>query len=183
MKRRRCSAAFIGLVLVACGARDSELHWTEEVKLISGEVVQVTRSETIEHYSDPGYSEARIAEATLIIKPRSSPSLPELKVSEYPVAVGYDLTGTYWFVVTHLETCREIRATPAKSGYYEYVLKDGLWDRQDVRPSRHGLKANLLLNNSITKKGGVITIEEKEAADASASIPKFMKEVFPKVPC
>jgi hypothetical protein len=178
------------LLLSACGSKKlpSELSWTEEVRLTSGEIILVDRRERYHTTSElAGYGELRVDSSDIVIRPAGNNApLPTVTVGEFPIVADYDPLLAQWYVITLVDICEDAKALNLGTRpYLEYRLRDGAWSRAQIEAGRVGHPSNLLQTKSMVTKGngGVIRVDAKELRDHSVEIPDIFRSIVPVVPC
>lgn len=170
--------ALPAVVLAACG--NHRIAWTEEVRLSSGEVIDVKRSVTSQQLGEIGGSGGWEAESmSLKIERPKRPSDPaEWSYPYVPVLFDQDPVSHEWFVVATFYTCeRWHELGRPKLPYAEWRYHAGQWRRVELSPAHVGRAANML--TSIRSKGEPDhTLASKEQIMSDRRIAPEFRRVF-----
>ena len=174
----RCSPAVVlAATLAACGGPSTKtVAWQEEVRLPSGEVLWIQRSDAFTQRPEPGnplqsgwWPGSRRYE----INWRGRTHVYETDPSQSLGALLLAVRGDAVVIVDRSRGCRQ-------HGFAEFVFEGGRWARKEVGPDLLGQPRNLLYANSELEPGQRVAADEKFARDSAlrgpAAIPMALTQ-------
>ena len=165
-------------LLCACGK--NRIEWKEEVKLQSGEVVQLKRTAKSKDFGEVGgpggwENEGMTVE---IIRPISVDNPTMWSARFVPLVFDRDATNGEWFMVATFNSCTSwYELGRPKLPYTEFRFKAGQWVQQPLSPQFIGRDGNMLTD--IHSRGEPDhTVASKEAiAKTSIAAPEYKRVV------
>ena len=144
-RARRVLSALLMAIVVGCG--DSELAWTEEVRLSGGETIVVKRTAKTKPYGELGGPGGWENEGmTLqIVKPQT-PDNPLIWDARFvPLLFDRDSATGQWFIVATFYSCQSWYdlGRPALP-YTEFRFRDGRWVQGPLTAALIGREGNML---------------------------------------
>ncbi len=176
-RARRVLSALLMAIVVGCG--DSELAWTEEVRLSGGETIVVKRTAKTKPYGELGGPGGWENEGmTLqIVKPQT-PDNPLIWDARFvPLLFDRDSATGQWFIVATFYSCQSWYdlGRPALP-YTEFRFRDGRWVQGPLTAALIGREGNML--TSIRSSGEPNhTLASKEAVMSEPKIDPSYKRV------
>jgi len=176
--RRSTLAAILATGILATACTKSE-NWEEEVKLSTGEVVVVTRTQTYERYSElgaPGDGWLRV-EARLKFTPPIAGSAPVTWQADlHPLIL--DLANGNPVIVAKADYCEQYyRHGHPIPPYMVFEFLDGQWKRSKLSATHANAKANLLLNVEDRGDRSRVTIDFKSRSNSRPGLPINIRQI------
>ncbi len=176
--RKNFFAIFAACLLVSCGR--SDLSWTEEVQLQSGEVIVVHRTAKTKAFGELGGSGGweNQGMALEILTPKKSDNPPIWSYPFVPLVFDQDPETKEWFVVATFYSCTSwYELGRPKLPYTEYRLKRGAWVQQTLSAALIGRKGNMLTDiRSSGEPNHTLASKAERMADGRIA-PKYRKVV------
>lgn len=177
------------LVILACASSactPRPQNWVEEVEISGGQIIRVERQERYRSNQEFGGIKNVWVESSKIeiVSANLAPTPPPLITQEFLLRFDFDSALRQWYAVTLVEDCYRARELGlGERPYFEYRSDGGSWTRRPVGRELIGTEANLLISKSIAQSGDVVLLDVKRRADASISLPNYLKRILDRVPC
>lgn len=170
----RCIIALVAALLMA-GCDRASVKWSEEVRLADGQMIVVARTAQGKTYSELGGTGGWRDPVDMSIAITKAPGgiklPPEWRDTYVPALLDYDDLDKSWSIVATFYYCETWHALGRPiPPYIEYRSVNGApWQRVPLEERLIGREANMLTGPSTGGEPSLVTVEEKEKAQRSAT--------------
>jgi hypothetical protein len=179
-------AALCALGVVACGKSTPcargvvDRNWVEDVRLDDGSIVRVRRTATLRitnSWAGDAYNAVEL-DATLAFM-SEQPMLPVWSAQRIAMVLYRDAATEEWVLVTTSTSCTiwERNGKP-KPPYWEYRLRDGIWQQVPLSAASIGRKANLLHVYDKELPDRIIRDAERQQLQGDKRIARTYTEIW-----
>jgi hypothetical protein len=172
------SLALLAWLLSACSKSDT---WEEDVELVKGKVISITRTQYYERYSElgaPGDGWRPVKSRIEFVQDKASPETIVWEEELDPLVL--ELINDHLVLVAKASYCDQYhrygRPIPP---YVIYRFANGRWDRSGFADLPAKLQANLLIDAKSKSSRRRVTIDFKKQMNDELGIPKFLKQIDP----
>lgn len=159
------------------------IHFKEEIKLSSGEVIVVDRKFVTASFGEiggPGGWDAKYNSFEIVSPDRpDNPPIWESKIGLIPVLFDRDPKTNEWFLVTSLFMCSAWKSVgKPKYDYVEFRIMNGRWQQIALSPGHFGKPTNVYTSMRSDGEFWKVTIEVKNLRYAEPKIDPSLKRIL-----
>jgi hypothetical protein len=167
------------VLLAACSANHEERHWTEDVQLEDGSIVQIERHVEFDATNAMGGGAGNAVEtrATLAFKGELS-SLPVWDFPRIALVLYQSKQNQRWVVVSATTSCEVWqRGNRPRPPYWQHDMVDGQWKQAPLAEESIGKKTNLFYRYWKDDFPEHVTPQETKDRQSSPGVDKFYKQI------